>query len=162
MRNLANLLPRLAHVAETDWRANVDAAMHGAGLRASSTRTVVLDWIAAAEPPFTAETVVQQLVGGWGLCSRPTVYRTLDWLHAAGWLARLRVAGSDRAYVRSLPGAHQLVCTGCGTVRTLTGLELAPLLEAHLRRLGFELRTLHLELYGRCLHCQATPDVHPN
>lgn len=141
-----------AHTA--GWRTAVATALHGAGLRQSLARNAVLDWIAAASGPFTAEAIVQQLVGGWSLGSRPTVYRTVDWLRTAGWLARLHLEGSDRAYVRSLPGGHPLVCTGCGEVQTLLGLELTPLLEARLGALGFELRGHHLELYGRCRRCR--------
>lgn len=145
--------------AALDWRTAVECALHTAGLRASSARVAILDWIAAAERPFTAETIVHQLVLGGGLGSRPTVYRTVDWLRAAGWLARLNVEGDDRAYVRSLPGGHLLVCTGCGVVQTLVGLELATLFAAHLHSLGFELSGQHLELYGRCRLCRpAAPD----
>ena len=143
----------LKHSTAADWRAAVEAAVRGAGLRTSAARNAVLDWIAAAERPFTAETIAQQLAD-WDHGSRPTVYRTVEWLRSAGWLVRLHAETSDRAYARSLPGAHQVVCTGCGGVQTLTGLELAPPLEARLRTLGFELRGQHLELYGRCRLCQ--------
>lgn len=145
---------------DTAWRAGVEAALHTAGLRHSSARATVLDWIAGAARPFTAETIVQQLVDAWGVGSRPTVYRTVDWLRGAGWLARLHGDGVDRTYARCLPGGHQLVCTGCGVVQTLTGVDLTPLLDSHLRALGFELRAQHLELYGRCLLCQAAPVQH--
>lgn len=138
----------------TDWRLAVEAALLKAGMRQSPARNAVLDWIAAAERPFTAETIVQQLVVGWGLGSRPTVYRTVDWLRAAGWLARLHVEGNDRAYVRSRPGGHPLVCTGCGVIQTITDLELAPLVAPRLQDLGFELQGEHLELYGRCRQCR--------
>lgn len=149
-----NLSPSLAHGGAADWRAAVEAAMQHAGLRASSARTVVLDWIAAAERPFTAETIVQQLVVSWGLGSRPTVYRTVDWLRAAGWLARLHIEGNDRAYVRSQPGGHQLVCINCGESQTITDLDLAPLVAPRLQDLGFDLQGEHLELYGRCRLCR--------
>lgn len=137
-----------------DWRVAVDRALQAAGLRTSSARTAVLDWIAAAERPFTAEMIVQQLVVNWGLGSRPTVYRTIDWLRMMGWLARLHVEGNDRAYVRSLPGGSQLVCVDCGCIQIITDLEVAPLLAARLQDLGFELQGEHLELYGRCRQCR--------
>lgn len=149
----------LKHSAVAGWRDAVELAVRGAGLRTSAARNAVLDWIAAAERPFTAETIAQQLAD-WDHGSRPTVYRTLDWLRAGGWLLRLHDHDHDRAYVRSLPGAYQAVCTGCGEVQTLTGLELAPLLEAHLRALGFELRAQHLELYGRCRVCRLADSDH--
>jgi Fe2+ or Zn2+ uptake regulation protein len=148
-----NLSPTLAHGATADWRAAVESALQGAGLRASSARTAVLDWIAAAERPFTAETIVLQLVVGWGLGSRPTVYRTVDWLRSAGWLVRLHGDGVDRAYTRSQPGAHQVICTDCGAIQTITDLELEPLVAPWLQNLGFELQSEHLELYGRCRQC---------
>jgi hypothetical protein len=36
-----------------DWRVAVDRGLQAAGLRTSSARTAVLDWIAAAKRPFT-------------------------------------------------------------------------------------------------------------
>lgn len=137
-----------------DWRSAVECALHAAGLRASSARLAILDWIAGAERPFTAETIVHQLVLGGGLGSRPTVYRTVDWLRGAGWLARLHAEGGDRAYVRSLPGGHLLVCTSCGGVQMLTSLDLTALVFGQLQALGFELSGQHLELYGRCRSCR--------
>lgn len=89
-----------------------------------------------------------------GLGSRPTVYRTVDWLRAAGWLARLHIEGNDRAYVRSQPGGHQLVCINCGESQTITDLDLAPLVAPRLQDLGFDLQGEHLELYGRCRQCR--------
>jgi Fe2+ or Zn2+ uptake regulation protein len=156
-----NPSPTLAYGSAADWRVAVETAVQGAGLRASAARTAVLDWIAAAERPFTAETIVQQLVVGWGLGSRPTVYRTVDWLRSAGWLARLHVEGNDRAYVRSLPGGHQLVCTICGESQTVTDLELGPLVAPRLQNLGFELQGEHLELYGRCRQCRRADEADP-
>lgn len=137
-----------------DWRVAVEHALHAAGLRTSSARTAVLDWIAVAERPFTAEMIVQQLVNSWGTGSRPTVYRTVDWLRCSGWLARLHVAGNDRAYVRHLPGGYQLVCTDCGASQIITDLKLALLIAPQLQDLGFELQHEHLELYGRCRQCR--------
>jgi Fur family ferric uptake transcriptional regulator len=148
--------PATTYVADSahDWRAAVERALDAAGLRTSTARGAILDWIAAAERPFTAETIVHELVLGWGRGSRPTVYRTVDWLRCGGWLARLHLAGSDRAYVRSRPGGHQLVCIDCGESQTITDLDLAPLVAQRLQDLGFELQDEHLELYGRCRQCR--------
>ncbi|NWF78827.1 MAG: transcriptional repressor [Chloroflexi bacterium] len=137
-----------------DWRVAVEHALHAAGLRTSSARAAVLDWITVAERPFTAEMIVQQLVNGWGTGSRPTVYRTVDWLRGGGWLARLHREGNDRAYVRSLPGGYQLICTDCGESQIITDLALALLVAPRLQDLGFELQHEHLELYGRCRQCR--------
>lgn|GEM_PF-2868283 len=136
------------------WRSGVVEALHRAGMRSSSARAEVVDWIAATPGPFRAEMIVQQLVVGWGIGSRPTVYRTIDWLRAAGWLARLHGEGLDRAYTRTAPGGHQFVCTGCGSIQTLTALDLAPFLAPQLLALGCELSGQHLELYGHCHDCR--------
>jgi Fur family transcriptional regulator, peroxide stress response regulator len=142
---------------DAHWRAAVASALKLAQIRHSPVREALLDWIAASSGPFTAETIVQQLVDGWGIGSRPTVYRAMEWLRAAGWVARLHGEGVDRTYARCVPGGHQLVCTGCGAIRIITNLELTPLLQTHLRTLGFELSGQHLELYGRCQLCRELP-----
>ncbi|MFV9503406.1 MAG: Fur family transcriptional regulator [Oscillochloridaceae bacterium umkhey_bin13] len=143
-----------------DWRIEVEAAMQHAGLRTSSARALVLDWIAMIEQPFTAETIVEQLVVGWGVGSRPTVYRTMDWLRSAGWLARLHLPEHEHTYVRTHPGSAQVICTDCGIVQHLTEMNLTTMLMAQLGAIGFELHEQHLELYGRCRLCQTTPHVH--
>lgn len=143
------------------WRSGVVEALHRAGMRSSSARAEVVDWIAATPGPFRAEMIVQQLVVGWGIGSRPTVYRTIDWLRAAGWLARLHGEGLDRAYTRTAPGGHQLICVGCGDIQTLLGLDLAPLLTRQLSALGFELCGQSLEIHGRCRDCCTAAPVAP-
>ncbi|NTV65389.1 MAG: hypothetical protein HGA65_17905 [Oscillochloris sp.] len=140
---------------DSPWRAAVGAALQSEGLRDSQVRAAILDWIAAMPPPFTAEQVVREVVGGLGLGSRPTVYRTIDWLRGGGWLTRLHNDDVERGYVRTLPGSYHLVCTGCGGIQILSDLDLALLLGPHLQALGFELCNQHLELYGRCRDCSA-------
>jgi Fur family transcriptional regulator, ferric uptake regulator len=138
---------------DSEWRNQVATLIGNCGMRQSQARATVLDWIAAAACPFTAEMIVAQLVIRWGRSSRATVYRTVDWLHAAGWLARLNADGVDRAYVRRLPDSLQLICTACGSVRALH-LDVSALVTPHVQALGFELQDHHLELYGRCQNCR--------
>lgn len=108
-------------------------------MRHSGGRAAVLTWIAAAERPFTAEMIVQQLVVPQRV-SRPTIYRTVDWLRTAGWLLRLHGEAVDRFYVRAIPGCYQVVCTGCGSLRAILALDL---------------RSQSLEVYGMCQTCRA-------
>jgi Fur family ferric uptake transcriptional regulator len=131
------------------WRCRVEALMGAAGMRRSTARGAVLDWIAATDQPFTVELIAGQVPRS----SRPTIYRTLDWLRAAGWLARLAGEGNDRAYVRSQPGSHHLICTDCGGVQ-IVNLDLTASVAHQLHALEFELQEHHLEVYGRCRTCR--------
>jgi Fe2+ or Zn2+ uptake regulation protein len=132
------------------WRCRVEALMGAAGMRRSTARGAVLDWIAATDQPFTAELIACQVPRS----SRPTIYRTLDWLRAAGWLARLAGEANDRAYVRSQPGSHHLICTDCGGVQ-IVALDLTASVAHQLHALEFELQEHHLEVYGRCRTCRS-------
>jgi Fe2+ or Zn2+ uptake regulation protein len=75
-------------------------------MRVSATRDALLDWIAATAHPFSAETMVEQLVGGWGIGSRPTVYRTLVQLQ----IADLRLQIVPTAFVRHLHHCDGRTC----------------------------------------------------
>jgi Fur family transcriptional regulator, ferric uptake regulator len=132
------------------WRCRVEALIGAAGMRRSTARGAVLDWIAATDQPFTAEMITYRLPGS----SRPTIYRTLDWLRTGGWLARLAGEGNDRAYARSQPGSHHLICTDCGGVQ-IVALDLVASVAPQLHALDFELQEHHLEVYGRCRTCRS-------
>jgi Fe2+ or Zn2+ uptake regulation protein len=132
------------------WRYQIEALIDATGMRHSAARSAVLDWIAATDQPFTAEVLACQVPRS----SRPTIYRTLDWLRAGGWLARLAGEGNDRAYVRSQPGSHHLICTDCGAVQ-IVALDLTAAVAHQLHALDFELQEHHLEVYGRCRTCRS-------
>jgi Fe2+ or Zn2+ uptake regulation protein len=138
-----------------DWHARAVEALLAAGCRNTAPRHAVLDWIASRCTPFTAEILVAALERQQGLSSRPTIYRTLEWLRAEGWIARVQSDENAHTYVRRLPGHyHQVICTQCGHTLIMRGCTIEHALVPALSSIDFEVHGHVLELYGVCGSCR--------
>jgi Fur family ferric uptake transcriptional regulator len=116
----------------------------------------VIQTIARYSAPFSAEELYAELRRqGDGRTGRATVYRTLDQLQSAGWLARIHPQGGEAGYAPSFPGhLHHLVCTACGTVITFEGCALDELVARLASQTEFTIDGHLLQLYGRCASCR--------
>jgi len=138
-----------------EWRAGVERAFALAGHRATAPRGAVVDWIAASTAPFTAETLVRALERDYGISSRATIYRTVEWLRSRRWIARVHSDDTQHAYTRLLPGHHHnAVCTQCGTTLLIGGCAIEQVLAPLLAPTGFQVQGHVLELYGVCEQCR--------
>lgn len=112
-------------------RTNLDelrAAIRGASLRATPSRVAVLALLRGAGQPLSHGDVAERLAGqGW---DRATIYRNLTDLAEAGLAARADL-GDHVWRFEAVGGAHaqarhpHFVCTECGTVACLPGLEIS-------------------------------------
>lgn len=122
------------------------------GLRLTAPRRAVLEVIAAAPAPFTAEELAQSLPG----VGRATVFRTIRLLQDLDFLCRVPLEdGSIRYQVSRGDHHHHLVCSQCGAVGEFDDPDLDNLILRNARRKGFTLASHSLELYGRCAACSA-------
>lgn len=122
------------------------------GLRVTHTRTSILEVIAAADRPMTAEDIAQQLGDEVSLA---TTYRTLATFTAHGIL--LQTTSSDGVSSYSLPRAshhHQLRCTRCERTVLIDACPLSEFEERIARDSGFRITGHNLELQGICSDCQ--------
>ncbi len=138
------------------WMNAVRGAWHRGGLRTTAPRRRVLATVGRYVAPFTAEQLYTDLLGAGGEHpGRATVYRTLDQLSSAGWLARIHTQGGEVGYAPSFPGhRHHLVCTICGMVIAFEGCALDDLLERLAVQTSFAIEGHLLQLYGRCAECR--------
>lgn len=144
----------------TTWREQVQTALQQEGQRLTLPRRAILDWIAQTDAPFTAETLVAELVEQQQSSSRPTVYRTVEWLRKTGWIARVQSDGPEHTYARLLPGHyHHAVCTSCGRTLVVPGCEALNSIAGLLEQQGFEVRGHILELFGLCQLCRAAAET---
>jgi Fur family ferric uptake transcriptional regulator len=144
-----------APVSPEAWKQAVRGAWQAAGSRLTEPRSRLLDAIVGYETPFSAEQLYASLCGAAEAPGRATVYRTLEQLHSAGWLARIHTQASEAGYVPSLPGhMHHLICTACGTVIAFEGCALDALLARLARQTSFAIEGHLLQLYGRCARCR--------
>jgi Fur family transcriptional regulator, zinc uptake regulator len=86
----------------------------------------------------------------------PTVYRAIEQLLAAKLIARL---ATRNAFVACAHPGHRhdcvlMVCDRCGRTDELEDSKLDKLIEADVRRSGFEPRHRTLEVEGTCRSCQ--------
>ncbi|NOK57598.1 MAG: transcriptional repressor [Chloroflexi bacterium AL-W] len=143
-----------------EWLHSVEQALQTSGARATLPRHKVLEWIAQTNAPFTAETIVEELDRRQGSCSRPTVYRTMEWLRSEGWVERIWSDESGNTYMRILPGHyHHLVCRECGDTYIISGCNIEDLLSSALADIDFEIQGHVLELYGRCRLCRVADQI---
>ncbi|NJM04981.1 transcriptional repressor [Candidatus Gracilibacteria bacterium] len=137
------------------WVKAVRSYWQGGGYRLTEPRQRMLDSMVAYAAPFSAEQLyadmqtVEVVAPG-----RATVYRTIEQLNGAGWLARIHTQ-SGEGYVPSFPGhLHHLVCTRCGKVVAFEGCALEGLVERLASQTDFMIEGHLLQLYGRCGECQ--------
>lgn len=146
-----------------EWLRHVEQALRTSGQRQTVPRRAILAWIAAAQAPFSAESLVRELEANHGISSRATIYRLLDWLRANDWIERIYSDGEQHTYARLLPGHHHhVVCTQCGTTLVVGGCDVEALFTPLLRTLGFEVYSHSLTLHGLCRSCRSgstTPPV---
>lgn len=142
-------------VASSEWRDGAEKSLLAARQRSTVPRRAILAWIAAQHAPFTAEALVTDLETERGQSSRATIYRTIEWLKTAGWIARVHTDGAEHTYARVLPAHHHhVVCTRCGVTLVLGGCELEGLLGPISASTDFEIHGHLLEFYGVCKPCR--------
>lgn len=143
-----------AEPTPAQWLSGAADAIQRQQKRATPARQRIVDRIAAIGGAFTAEELVGEFVTRQGITGRATVYRTLDWLRASGWITRVQHEGDPSSYTRTLPGHHHaVICTACGTTLMLGGCDLDALLAPILAASGFLIEGHVLELYGQCARC---------
>lgn len=153
--NQAHSAHGMSIITPAIWRSAVQDAMCQQGMRITGPRTVILDWIAAVETPFTADQLVAALDTQPELGSCSTIYRTVELLLSAGWIGRVHAEWPNHHYLRRWPD-HQalLICSQCHTVTIFSGIDLAVLLAPLVNGTQFAVRQQVLELYGFCSQCE--------
>lgn len=138
------------------WLSGVRAAWQRSGLRITGPRLRVIETIVSYRAPFSAEQLYADLCTHNEAPGRATVYRTIEQLHASGWLARIHGSVGEEGYVPCHPGhLHHLVCTQCGAVISFEGCDLEQMLARVAKETGFSVEGHLLQLFGRCAQCQA-------
>ena len=137
------------------WVSMVRSAWQTSGHRITEPRMRVLRRIAGYITPFTAEQLYTDLLHDSPPPGRATVYRALEQLHEAGWLARLHPGMADSGYIASWPGhLHHLICTNCGAVVAFEGCALGDLADRLTASTDFTIEGHLLQIYGRCAKCR--------
>ena len=120
----------------------------------SKKRDAILQCICSTKTHPSAEWVYQQLKPQIPDLSLGTVYRNIAMFKADGTIQSIgTVQGLERYDGNIDPHVH-FVCTDCGTVTDLHGLQIPDELNtAAARESGAEVDYCHLTFHGRCRTC---------
>jgi Fur family zinc uptake transcriptional regulator len=140
------------------WRAQVENACAGRGLRLTSLRRQVLTILSESSSPLGAYAIIDQLSRLEGKpIAPPTVYRTLEFFLEHGFVYKIE---SRNAYApcEHLGHAHHgalLLCEKCGRSDEIEDVKLDRLLQEAAKRAGFAPHRQMIELVGLCRDCAA-------
>jgi len=121
-------------------------------LRITSPRLAMLQILAEASNPLSAEEIYEQ--AGDGTLDLVTVYRNLESLDNAGIVQRHPLERGRSLYALTTPGHHHhhVICRHCGKIERLPSCDTSRL-EAAARSQGFSNLTHVMEIYGVCPLC---------
>ena len=134
--------------------AELETALHGAGLRATAGRIAVLrafDSLAHT----SAERMLEAVAPSVPTTSIQSIHNILADLTAAGLIRRIEPAGSAALYERRIDdNHHHVVCTGCGAVADVDCVVgHAPCLTPSGSG-GFAVQSAEVTFWGLCPACQ--------
>jgi Fe2+ or Zn2+ uptake regulation protein len=95
-------------------RYEIETRLRGAGLKMTSQRYAVLDYLTASEIHPTAEQIRAALNRKFPRASRATVYNTLNALRDAGLVHEVYVDDAVARYDVNIEPHHHFVCGSCG------------------------------------------------
>lgn len=128
------------------------------GERLTPLRRTVLEALYASHRPVSAYDLIERIAASGQKPPAPiTIYRTLDFLRAQGFIHRLE---SLNAFI-ACPSAHRpdepivfLICEGCGGVDEIASSAVLSALSAAAKGQGFTPARSVIEMTGFCGHCR--------
>jgi len=138
--------------------AEAVAAMRERGLRLSTPRRLILEYLFSARGPVSAEEIARTLS-----LDLAVTYRNLETLEANGLVRHVHLGHGPGLYALIGPGDHEyLYCERCHTVLTVDPSELDPIRKQTQRQFGFHARFTHFPIVGSCRSCAETTDAEPD
>lgn len=136
---------------------SLDAALLRLGMKQSAVRHAILEAFVASGDHVSADELTARVRERLPRVSPSTVYRTLNALVSAG-LASARAFGDGQTRFEPAGRDHHdhLVCRRCREVVEFRNDEIERLQDEVADRLGFEITSHRLELYGTCKACNAS------
>ncbi len=136
--------------------AKAEAIAKARGVTLTPIRRRVLELILKARRPVGAYDLLAHLKTATGKAMPPTVYRTLDFLIAQGFVHRIESKNAFVACVEAdSPHRSQFaICDSCGQTVESMDDALATKLSRQAARLGFKVEHQIVEMHGTCATCQ--------
>lgn len=151
--------PSRRAAAEKDVSARaavISGSLKNRGMKHSAVRDVVVEEFLRAGTHVSIEELLERVRARVPATGYSTVYRTLRLLADQGLATQRDFGGAHTLFEPADTHHHDhLVCLSCGKVQEFEDVEIEKLQEKAARRLGFEIASHRLELYGRCSSCAA-------
>jgi Fur family ferric uptake transcriptional regulator len=127
-------------------------ALRERGLRISTARRMIVNFLFDADAPVSAQQIAT------GLDPTPldlaSVYRNLETLEEHGVIRHFHAGhGAGRYVLTSSSEPEYLACDRCGAIQEIDRRELEPLREAVRKRFGYEVGFTHFPMMGLCARC---------
>jgi Fur family transcriptional regulator, ferric uptake regulator len=150
---MATLRPA-GHPAAVDALDAALCSLRDRGLRVSAARRLVLEALAVADRPLSAQDIAGGLGGRLPPSDVASVYRNLDTLEHAGLARHLHPGRGASLYELSARRrAAYLVCDRCNAVSPADAATIAALADQIQTELGFEARFGEFPIVGLCAGC---------
>jgi Fur family ferric uptake transcriptional regulator len=126
------------------------------GLKKTKQRNEIVEMIAHAKQPLSAEEIYHKLIKLKIVINLSTVYRTIETLVSKGVLAKVNLDNEAKNRYELVDGDdhhHHLICLSCNKI---VSIELCPLdaFESQVAKTyDFVVKKHKLELYGYCNKC---------
>jgi Fur family ferric uptake transcriptional regulator len=128
------------------------------GLKSTRQRDDIAKWFFGHNGHLSAAQIYQEIKAIRSGIGFSTVYRTMKLLCEAG-LVQERHFGDGEAVFESVAEHHDhCICNTCGKIVEFENDEIEKLQDAEAKRLGFELTSHKMELYGVCSDCRTGSD----
>jgi Fur family transcriptional regulator, ferric uptake regulator len=129
-------------------------AVRACGLRLSAARRLVLQGLAVADGPMSAEQVAAGVGGRVPPSDLASVYRNLDTLERAGIVQHVHLGHSPSLWALADDEALEyLACERCGDYRSVPAHELDAVRVYIRRTFGYTVSFGHFPLVGLCGPC---------
>lgn len=123
-------------------------------MKNTQRRSAILEQVAAADGPVSAEEIFQRLQGRFPTLALSTVYRNLEKLAEDGLIEKETSPEGVFLYCRCDEHGHYLVCTQCHRRVRLMECPLSEVESQLEKQTGFLIDRHQLTIYGKCPKCR--------
>jgi Fur family transcriptional regulator, ferric uptake regulator len=125
------------------------------GFRATPQRMVILHVLRHAGGHLTPSQVYEQARAEMPRLTEPTIYRTLEFLAASGFVLAAHMGNGKIVYELTENNHHHLICRHCGDSVEIAHAPLEKLYSQLESSTGYKLDSSHVTLFGLCPQCQS-------
>ncbi len=125
------------------------------GFRATPQRMVILHVLRHAGGHLTPTQVFEQARLEMPGLTEPTIYRTLEFLAASGFVLAAHMGSGKMVYELAETRHHHLICRHCGASTEIAHDPLETLYHQLESTTGYRLDSSHVTLFGLCPACQS-------